>query len=875
MISRFCFFLPLLLTSTVSFQSLTASPEEKHITAITFSGNTILHDDYLKKRIPYRVGEIYDESQSRIALEALYQTGQFNQVCIEKEENAESIELFISLEEKALIGAITFEGNNALSNDKLKEAIESKKITTINEHAAANLALKLQAAYAKEDYHNPTITFALTPSPLSEKSLDLTFTIEEGPRSKISTINFQGNTALSSRLLRSHLITGEDTLVGRLQGKGSYQKEKVAADHYFIQQLYGIHGYPYARVVKEDVHFSPSQKEIEITYYIDEGDQYTISSCHIDPDEEIPTVFLESCLQVEPGDIFNRELIAKSIENIKSLYGEFGYIDAEVIPEPQADEVAKTITLFFHVEKGKKWLLNTITITGNNTTHDHVIRRLLSPLEEGRIIKTRGLEIAKHNVERLGYFGEPGEQGVLWKKHRIGEGLADLELHVTEKSMRHFSMQFALGSGKNGADSAGGPSLSFNTQLKNIKGRGINSSLGLDTDLSVLFSGSSTTEKTIEQEAARHSSEHIRGVIAQHARTTFLKKGSFALSDPSLFRLPISGSLLASIEKHEYIEWHTNKAPSQTITQGVATLGTYLPFSNQAASLIFKMGHKHINSNNVHDPYTGERFIYANTLSAQRNKEIELLLDERITPGDLNWMGFEIEKNLLNHSIYPTEGYRLSLNSKIVLPLLSKHFNYYKVELESSWYTALIGTDSLVLGLHAKGGWVNELTKQGKIAYEDLFILGGAESVRGFNRGEVSPRYQGMPLGGKKAVQWNAELIFPLLGSSAIKGHIFYDAGCSWDTPSNIFFSSKEDEPSLKKNDKEIPFSKTFLSSTTGHITPEEVTNNTFQLRHSIGFGISMLSPQPMKISLGFKLDSEKGSQEKPYEFQITMNSAF
>jgi outer membrane protein assembly factor BamA len=99
----------------------------------------------------------------------------------------------------------------------------------------------------------------------------------------------------------------------------------------------------------------------------------------------------------------------------------------------------------------------------------------------------------------------------------------------------------------------------------------------------------------------------------------------------------------------------------------------------------------------------------------------------------------------------------------------------------------------------------------------------------------------------KKAIQVNAELIFPFLSNHNMKIHLFYDAGCAWDTPKTAVI---QDNASHIKSDS-------------------------FHMRHTIGIGLNIVSPQPMKISFGYKLDRNKRIGESPSEFHIGMNTAF
>lgn len=76
----------------------------------------------------------------------------------------------------------------------------------------------------------------------------------------------------------------------------------------------------------------------------------------------------------------------------------------------------------------------------------------------------------------------------------------------------------------------------------------------------------------------------------------------------------------------------------------------------------------------------------------------------------------------------------------------------------------------------------------------------------------------------------NAELYFPITPDLTIKGLVFYDGGAGFDTPYSHC----------------IPCSVT------------DFTDNRFDYRHSVGFGVRLLNPVPVRIDWGFKIDPRR-----------------
>ncbi|OGB97317.1 outer membrane protein assembly factor BamA [candidate division TM6 bacterium RIFCSPHIGHO2_12_FULL_36_22] len=203
-----------------------------------------------------------------------------------------------------------------------------------------------------------------------------------------------------------------------------------------------------------------------------------------------------------------------------------------------------------------------------------------------------------------------------------------------------------------------------------------------------------------------------------------------------------------------------------------------------------------------------------------------------------------ISQNLKNHTLHPTRGHQWTINSKLGFSDSQSKVGFVRVEGDFSWYTPLIGEKRMIFGFHCHAGRIFTWDDR-NIPFNDVFHVGGPMTVRGFDYGQISPSIvlgnTRNPIGAKKSFVLNFELIFPLTPDFSMKGRLFYDGGAGWDAPGLHNVTAAEAAPILR--------------------------NNNFQYRHSVGFGISMLQPQPMKVDFGLKLDKKKGESEWEVHF--------
>ena len=92
-------------------------------------------------------------------------------------------------------------------------------------------------------------------------------------------------------------------------------------------------------------------------------------------------------------------------------------------------------------------------------------------------------------------------------------------------------------------------------------------------------------------------------------------------------------------------------------------------------------------------------------------------------------------------------------------------------------------------------GYVAPLDPNGEPPFNELFLLGGANTLRGyqwFSVGKTKRDALGVdrPFGGRSQVVFNTELEFPLIQEAGLRGAIFYDAGQAEDIVSMDAFRS-------------------------------------------------------------------------------------
>lgn len=816
---------PAKIPTTIDLQQRLALHEAKRtINKIHVKGNKVVSNDAILNTIPVKVGDTFNVNLTASMIKNLYKIGYFHQIKIFAEPiGDDQIDLLISVEEKPKVNTFIFNGNKAASEKELKEHLQTETVTTLTKEELKPFITKIKKLYHKKNFHNVEVTAKINPE--TEHTVSVEFTIKEGKKSYLNRISFKGNKHIPGKKLKRIIYSQEDWLFSFINRGGVYNAEMMEGDKYMIEDVYRNNGFMNAKVVNVEVEKDPSTNNHHIIYTIHEGDRYRIKEIEIEGNDIVPSQRLRAVLPLYEGQIFSSENLRTSLENLRMIWGEYGYIFADIEPDVSVDEENKTVSIHFNTDIKDQVYLNRITIRGNKKTKDKVIRRQIL-LEEGAMITNQKMEVSKACVGLLGYF-DP-KNGVNWKTTRIDDTHADLDLMLTEVKTGSFSSNISFG-GTPGKTQTPATGLSANISFgdKNFLGSGI--ALATSTDISQRY-----------------------------------KSFQGSISNPWLFDRPIRGSLAGFIKSSEYDDQINiaENPPLERVIGGIAGIGYVTKFLGS----IIVDGKIHV-----------ENITYSDTIKAasRLNKAdqfiAEVILNKYFQEGNqISFIG-SLSQDKRNGTIFPTSGFQWNWSGQWSIPGWKRNinsesscdkktvrrcseFNYIKSDLDVSWYTPLIGEHDLILCLHGNLGIVHPL--QGKdIPWKNLYHVGGPQSVRGYTYGQVGPTWKDDSLGASKAFFVNVEFIIPVSANLNTRAVIFYDGGAGYDTPYREEFSCAARAQGLS-------FEKDFA-------------NNNFFYRHSVGIGLRMKSPSPFQVDFGIKLNPSKKYRKHLTEMHFSVDHSF
>lgn len=397
---------------------------------VVFKGAATMDANRVKAQMATRVGEPYTDETVERDIRTLYGTGAVDNVDINAVSVAGGVRVVVTISGRGGIGEISFLGNGAFDNDKLREEIEVKVGDPVDDAKLTTAQQKIRELYEKKGFSDVLVTYDVTPSTKEGFSAVL-FKIEEGARGLIGEIRFEGNNAISARKLKGKIKSKEKTFY-RLWGKaGKLDNQTVLDDVKTIEEAYQDEGYVYVKVTyrREPI----DAKSTALVFEIYEGGKYDVASVDVtgitvfSKDELTPAIRTESGFPYSGTDVRGDEKM------LRDYYGSRGYADAQVDTR-LTDAGPGKLNVTFAITEGTKSFIRKVNISGNVKTKDEVIRREL-PFSPGDELNTVQLETAQTTLENMNYFETKGEANPLTVRPVATEvdGFKDVEVNVTEK----------------------------------------------------------------------------------------------------------------------------------------------------------------------------------------------------------------------------------------------------------------------------------------------------------------------------------------------------------------------------------------------------------------------------------------------------------
>jgi outer membrane protein assembly complex protein YaeT len=540
----------------------------------------------------------------------------------------------------------------------------------------------------------------------------------------VKKLTFTGVTAVDVSRLKAALATRESSIIpwGK---KNRFDRSRFDMDLKRVEAFYADRGFPDARVTSFDVKLNDKQDAVEVSITVKEGEPVTVAAIDF------------------PGF-------------------------ADIIPATHLADLKNRAPLKVGQPRDRQLVVSTRELALNELRdHGYPYGKVTTAEDDGPNGKQASVSF-KAEPGTMAYFGPVEVSGnKMVSDNVIRRELAYKPGDLYQRSLvqatqrRLYRMELFQFANVEPLNQEVQP-VEVPTRITVAEGKHQRVNFGL---------GYGTEEKG-RVDAEYHHLNFFGGArsAGAHVRWSSLDRGlRLDLNQPYFFRPRFSLG-----GEGQY--WRTfTPAYESTVTGGKATL-THRTDANfsWSASITSERDSSRIAADVLNDP----------TL---RDELIALGLDPTTGEqnGTLNALGFDLQRSTADNLLNAHRGYQLAFHAEEAGRLVPGTFNYYATSIDGRHYLPF--GENLVVATRIQIGNIQPVGADPKnVPFAKKFFLGGATSVRGWGRYEISPLSSGLPIGGNSMLAASAELRGTLRGK--LGGVLFLDAGNVWADSWSIRF---------------------------------------------------------------------------------------
>ncbi len=741
-------------------QTETTAPKQElyTVTDISFSGLESVKEEELINSIPLKTGSRITIPGMELsgAMQYLWQLQLFSDIAVEQTDLGQNrVALKFVVTELPILDDVSFKGNHKFKSDELKRIaplVTGKKIVEQDLITACN---KIEKHYASKGFLTAGAEYKLLEN--GKNHVKVAFSITEGTKMSIEKITFHGNTAFKQKKLRSVFKeTNQNSWWRKIFGTPKLDKDKFSQDKNLLVEFYRNNGYRDAKVVRDEISYTPDKKGILLDIYIEEGPVYHIGNITWSGNTKdfATTEILEKTFKIKKGDIYNAKLIqerlnfAQDNSDVTSLYLDRGYLAYKATIEEQIVN-PNMVDLNITMREGEAFEINAVNIKGNTKTKDHVIRRELYTIP-GDMFSRKNVVRSLREISMLNYF-DPSKLEPDIDPH-MENNTVDISYNVTEKQSDTFNASVGYSS----TGFMGALGVTFNNfSLKDVFDRSAYKPLphGDGQKLGFQWQFGSNNYNTL----------------------------SLSFTEPWAFGGPTSLGFTAFKTSMAYDFTNDGIDNPTTIKQYGTTLGIgrRLTWPDNYTSIGWKLKYLHTDGGLL-------AFMQNPTNAPDQSDEVSI--------------SQTIRRNSIDSPIFPRRGSNNWITAQLAGGPLPGTVDFYKFTGGSSWFFPI--TRALVLNLSTQHGYLATFKNDDYIPYTDYFYMGGSGMstlptipLRGYDDRslgvKLDPSNSTSTLyAGRVYSKFTSELRYPfvLSGDVSIYGLAFAEAGGLWENAKSVSY---------------------------------------------------------------------------------------
>lgn len=471
--------------------------QQQLVESVDIQGNRRLKDDDLLYYIKTRPGDTFNRAQLERDLQELLSLNFFDKVktrVLTEEGVRGGVNVIFEVAELPIIRDLQFDGLKAVPESDILKAFREQRVgiskeSIFNPVNAQKGIRVIKEQLASKGYPNAKVT--VKDEEVSATSTAVTFVVEQGYRSRIVQIEFEGNENFKDGELRGQLqFVRETGLISRFKGQDILDLRKLQYDLRKNVQAYMFSkGYFQARLGDPQVEglgykrtglpllsqfplplVTSKDDTLRIIVPVSEGKIFRVGELKVEGNSIFSEQQILSGVGLKKGEIADGKRLQEAVyEELKKAYGSQGFVLYEAEFEPTfrdnpSNEKEGIVDITITIVEGKQFRLRRLEFAGNSFTRDKILRREVL-INEGDIYNQRLLEVSVVRLNQSGFFDPIDKDADVEIRTDEEQGEVDLVVKVKEKGRQQISLN-------GGLSGIGGSFFGLEYSTNNLLGRG-------------------------------------------------------------------------------------------------------------------------------------------------------------------------------------------------------------------------------------------------------------------------------------------------------------------------------------------------------------------------------------------------------------------
>ena len=329
--------------------------------SVEVSGTERYTSEDVARATELKLGQTVHEDDFRDAARRLGDTGAFSDVAYSFEYAPEGTKLKLQVKDAERFVPARFENLVWFSDQELLEKLHAQVPLFKGQLPATGRLVDdvSQALQALVDDQKIPARVDYLPVAKGDGPIEAFAFSASGPRIGIRNVEFSGANMADFPMLQdaAKQLRGAEYVRSALREQADKNLLPALLQRGYLHATFAE---PEAKVVQSE----ENEIEVDVTFPVDPGPQYKVTAIVISGNKSLPADTIRKLIQTKLDQPADAVQLGHDADNIKSVYGTHGYVDAKVEVAPELDDSQRTVKYHLTISEGDVFKMGDLEILG-------------------------------------------------------------------------------------------------------------------------------------------------------------------------------------------------------------------------------------------------------------------------------------------------------------------------------------------------------------------------------------------------------------------------------------------------------------------------------------------------------------------------------